>query len=202
MKLYGNPHSTCTRKVLTTLAETNTPYEFVAVDFAKGEHKAPAHLAHQPFGQVPALEDNGFEMFESRAMCRYINEKVGGNLVPESIEGRARMEQWMSVETSNVTPPIMKFVYHHIFKREQPADVLEAATKSLDAAFTILDAHLAKHPYFAGDTFSLADICYMPYFEYAMPTPVKAQLANYPHLAAWWGKVSERPSWLKVAGRA
>ncbi|MBL8944452.1 MAG: glutathione S-transferase C-terminal domain-containing protein, partial [Myxococcales bacterium] len=99
-------------------------------------------------------------------------------------------------------PPIMKFVYHHIFKREQPADVLETATKSLDAAFTILDAHLGKHPYFAGETFSLADICYLPYFEYSMPTPVKAQIANYPHLAAWWGKVSERPSWLKVAGRA
>ncbi|MEO6602550.1 MAG: glutathione S-transferase N-terminal domain-containing protein, partial [Polyangiaceae bacterium] len=71
MKIYGHPASTCTRKVLMTLNETNTPYELLLVDFAKGEHKQPAHLAHQPFGQVPALDDEGFEMYESRAMSRY-----------------------------------------------------------------------------------------------------------------------------------
>ncbi len=47
MKVYGHPMSTCTRKVLMTLAETNTPYEFTLVDFAKGEHKQEPHTARQ-----------------------------------------------------------------------------------------------------------------------------------------------------------
>jgi len=78
MKIFGHPASTCTRKVLMTLNETKTPFELVLVDFAKGEHKQPAHLARQPFGQVPALEDDRFELYESRAMSRYIDGKAGG----------------------------------------------------------------------------------------------------------------------------
>jgi len=119
MKIFGHPMSTCTRKVLMTLAETSTAHEFVLVDFAKGEHKQSPHLARQPFGQVPALQDGDFDLYESRAMCRYINDKVGGPLVPRELRDRARMEQWISVETSNFTAPVMKFVFHHIFKREQ-----------------------------------------------------------------------------------
>ena len=87
----------------------NAPVEYVYLDFAKGEHKAPAHLARQPFGQIPAIDDDGFSFYESRAICRYINERVGGGLVPTDIKGRALMEQWISVETSNFTPHAMNF---------------------------------------------------------------------------------------------
>jgi len=98
LKIYGHPMSTCTRKVLFTLNETNTPYELTVVDFAKGEHKQAAHLAHQPFGQLPALTDGAFEMYESRAMARYIDHKAGGKLTPKDAEGEARMEVNYSLE--------------------------------------------------------------------------------------------------------
>ncbi len=194
--------STCTRKVLTTLAETNTPHEFMLVDFTKGEHKQAAYLARQPFGQLPALEDDGFKMYESRAMCRYINEKAGGSLVPSDAQGRALMEQWMSVETSNFTPHAMTFIYHHILQTPQEPAKLESAGKGLEKALAIMDANLAKHAFFAGTQFTIADICFMPYVEYVMGTPVKETLAKFPHVHAWWTKVSARPSWKKVTGRA
>jgi glutathione S-transferase len=202
MKIYGNPLSTCTRKVLMTLAETNTPYEFVLVDFSKGEHKQPAHMARQPFGQVPALEDGGFAMYESRAMSRYINEKASGKLVPSDPQGRAKMEQWISVETENFMPSAMKFIYHDIFKRPQEQAVLEAAGTKVSSTLDILNAALAEHPHFVGEGFSLADISFMPYFEYGMITPLKETFAKHPHVMAWWNRVSERPAWRKVVGRA
>src|SRR4051812_38916353 len=127
MKIFGHPMSTCTRKVLMTLAENNTPYELVVVDFAKGEHKQEPHLSRQPFGQVPALEDDGFELYESRAMSRYLNDKAGGPLAPRDARDRARMEQWISVETSDFSGWVMKFVFHHIFHREQTAETLATA---------------------------------------------------------------------------
>ena len=201
MKIFGHPMSTCTRKVLTTLAETNTPHELVVVDFAKGEHKQPAHVARQPWGKVPTLEDDGFTMYESRAMCRYINEKAGGKLVPTDARGLGMMEQWISVEYSYFTPPSMKYVYQFVFKREQEASVLENAQKELEVAMPVIDAHLAKHDYFAGAQFSIADITYMPYVEYAINTPAKDIYSKFPHFMAWWNRVSERPSWRKVAGR-
>ena len=89
MKIFGNPGSTCTRKVLMTAHENGAPFEFVLVDMAKGEHKQPAHLARQPFGQVPTLDDDGFAMYESRAMARYIDGKFGGALTPKDAQARA-----------------------------------------------------------------------------------------------------------------
>lgn len=184
-----------------TLAETATPYELVVVDFAKGEHKQAPHLARQPFGQVPALLDGDFELYESRAMCRYINDKASGPLVPRELRDRARMEQWISVETSNFTGPVMKFVFKHIFHREQPPEVLATAGEQLDSALAIMDKQLAGHPFIAGSAFSLADICFMPYIEYAMGTPAKDLFAKHPHVVAWWNKLSEKPTWRKIAGR-
>ena len=202
MKIFGHPMSTCTRKVLMTLAETNTPYELVTVDFAKGEHKAQPHMNRQPFGQLPALEDDGFAMYESRPICRYINEKVGGKLVPSDLKARAVMEQWMSVESANFTPHAMKFVFQHVFKRPQEPAALEAAGKSIETALGVMEARLAKSPFLAGDQLSLADIGFMPYMEYAMATPLKETFAKFPHVSSWWNKLSERPTWHKAAGRA
>ena len=202
IKLFGHPASTCSRKVLMTLGETGTPHEMVTVEFAKGEHKQQPHLGRQPFGQVPAIDDDGFVLYESRAICRYINDRARGNLAPIDIKDRASMEQWISVETSNFTPHIMKFVYHHVFQRPQDAAVLDAAGKSAETALGIMDAQLAKTPFFAGSQFSLADIGFMPYFEYAMGTPAKALLTKHPRVTAWWNKVSERPTWQKAVGRA
>ena len=184
-----------------TLHETNTPFEFTLVDFTKGEHKAPEHMARQPFGQLPAINDDGFALYESRAICRYINEKSGGNLVPADLKARATMEQWISVETSNFTPHAMKFVYEHIFRRPQGAEVLAKAETSLDAALTVMDKQLATTQYLVGDQLTLADICYLPYLEYVMPTPAKAIVAKHPHVMNWWTRCSERPTWMKTAGR-
>ena len=201
MKIYGHPVSTCTRKVLMTLHETNTPFELQVIDFAVGAHKQPAHLAHQPFGQVPALDDNGFEMYESRAMARYIDGKAGGALTPKDAQARAIMEQWISIETSNFAPHAMKFIYHSVFKREQTPEVLKSAGAALDLAYGVMERQLTKLPFLAGNDLTLADICFAPYLEYLTLTPAAGKLADYPHVAAWWAAVSERPAWRKTAGR-
>jgi glutathione S-transferase len=193
--------STCTRKVLTTLAETNTPYEFVLVDLMTGDHKQPANVARQPWGKVPTLDDDGFTIYESRAIIRYLNDKLGGKLVPTDLRARAVMDQWTSVEYSYFTTPTMTFVFHQIFQRPQEPAALEKARKDLEHTVPVLDAHLAKNAYFAGGDFSLADINYMPYVEFGMMTPAKEVYSQHPNFMAWWNRVSERPAWRKVAGR-
>ncbi|HYP97604.1 MAG TPA: glutathione S-transferase N-terminal domain-containing protein [Polyangiaceae bacterium] len=201
MKIFGHPASTCTRKVLMTLNETKTPFEFVLVDFAKGEHKQPPHLARQPFGQVPALDDDGFEMYESRAMARYIDGKAGAPLTPKEAQARALMEEWISIETSNYSGHAMKFIYHSVFKREQAPEVLKHAGAGLDLAYGTMDKRLASSPYLAGESFSIADLCFMPYLEYLALSPAAAKLDEHPHVAAWWKRVSARETWGKTVGR-
>jgi glutathione S-transferase len=185
-----------------TAHENAAPFEFVLVDMAKGEHKQPAHLARQPFGQVPALEDEGFELFESRAMARYIDGKSGGALTPKDARARALMEEWISIETSNFSPHAMKFIYQFVFKRAQPEDVLKTAGEKLDLALSVLDRQLAQSTFLTGDQFTLADVCYAPYLEYLAPTPAASKVAEHAHVARWWASISQRPTWKKTVGRA
>jgi glutathione S-transferase len=201
LTIYGNPMSTCTRKVLMTLAETNTPYELQVLDFAKADHKSEAHLRRQPFGRIPAMGDDGFEMFESRAICRYVARKANSPLLPSELRAFAKVEQWISIETSEFSASAMKFVYHHVFQRPQEAATMEAAAKALETTCAIMDRQLAQTPFIAGAELSLADIMFMPYLEYAMNTPAKEVVAKHRHVGAWWSKLAERPTWKKIVGR-
>jgi glutathione S-transferase len=198
MKIFGDPRSTCTRKVLTTLAELAADYQLVHVDFAKGEHKAPEHFARQPFGQIPALDDDGFVLYESQAICRYLDAKLAGRLVPRDARARALVDQWLSVEQANFSKHAMVFVYHHLLHRTQDAQVLQQAETAFDAALAVLEARLTAAPFLAGESFSLADICYMPYFEYVGMTPASSLVAKRQHVSAWWSRLRERPAWQAV----
>ena len=112
------------------------------------------------------------------------------------------MEQWISIEMSDFSGPAMKFIFQHVFQRPQPAEVLSEAQQKLGVALDVMEARLAKQPYLAGEQFSLADICFMPYVDYLQATPIKAELEKRKNVSAWWKRVSERPSWRKVTARA
>jgi glutathione S-transferase len=206
MKIYGHPVSTCTRKVLTTLHEKNASFEFVLVDFATNAHKRPEHLARQPFGQIPAIEDGDFRFYESRAILRYIDQVVpGASLAPTDAKGRALMEQWISVETSNFTPHAMTIIHQLYFgpmRGNQPDLVkVDEARVKLTKAVEVLDGQLARGPHILGEMFSLADICFMPYVEYLTQTAAKDTLLDHANVAAWWKRVSQRESWQRVTAK-
>ena len=200
IKLYGNSMSTCTRKVLATLHEKQAKFEMVSLDFMKGEHKTPAHVARQPFGQMPAIEDGDFTLFESRAIIRYLDDTLPGqSLTPKDPKGRAMMEQWISVESADFTPPAMayigQFMFNKMMGKEPDLAIVEAAKPKLESCLKVLDKAMAKGPHLLGDQITLADICLMPYFEYAMMTPAAELINAHKNTVAWWKRVSERASW-------
>lgn len=207
MKLFAHPASTCSRKCLTVLHEKNAEFEFVLVDLAKGEHKQPAHLARQPFGVVPAFQDGAIELYESRAIIRYLDEKLPGTkLTPATMEDRARMEQWISVEYSYTSGPIMKVfmqrVYGPMFGKPTDEAVVQEGLAGTARAFDVLEKHLAGKKYLVGEQFSLADVTYMPYLEYLAAAGAGNLITERPALAAWWKGISDRPSWAKASGKA
>lgn len=208
MKVYGHPMSTCTRKVLTTLAEKGADYEFVMVDLSKNEHKASEHVARQPFAQIPVLDDGDFRMYESRAIARYLDETLPGTkLTPSDAKGRGQMEQWISVESSNFTPHAMKIIWEGLFKKfmmgqEGDQNVIAASRAAVGKTLDIIEQHLGKNPYFAGSEFSIADISYMPYVEYLFAAGAGDLITSRPNVASWWNRVSSRPSWQKVTGKS
>jgi glutathione S-transferase len=98
IKVHGAAFSTCTQRILTALTELGVEYELVSINFAAREHKSPAFLKLQPWGKVPVLEDDGFFVFESRAMSKYVAKKYAGQgtkLIPDEsdLKGYALFEQ-------------------------------------------------------------------------------------------------------------
>ena len=79
LKLYGSAMSFS--RVLVTILEKDLPYEHILIDIAKGEQKSEIYKKLQPFGKVPALDDDGFLIFESRAICRYLERWVFDNCI-------------------------------------------------------------------------------------------------------------------------
>lgn len=124
LKLHGFVVSTCSLRVATILKELNVPFELVAVDITKGAQKAPEHVKNQPFGQIPYIDDDGFILYESRAISRYIAAKYRSNvsgpaLLPDlstETERYAKFEQAASVEAWNFDFYASKATSELIFK--------------------------------------------------------------------------------------
>jgi glutathione S-transferase len=203
MKIYGHPWSINTRKTLMTLAEKGHEAELVLVMVPKGEQKLPAHLALNPFGKVPVLDDDGFVLYETRAINRYLDAKLAGpSLVPPGDRERARVDQWTSVGDSYFIPHAHPLIVETLFRRylggEQNVRAIETGREGMQPALDAADRWLASNPYFAGATFSLADIHWMPYFEYLVQTGEGASVTRRTHLASWWSRVSSRGTWQRV----
>lgn len=200
MKLYGHPLSSCTRKVLMTLAEKGKSADFVAVDLFAGEHHGEAHRARHPFGVVPVLDDDGFVLFESRAILRYLDARLdGSSLTPKGARERARMDQWLSVDQSYVAPYTRALAIERIVKKHagEPADdrAIAVAEAALGDALTIVDRALAPGAYLAGDALTLADISLAPYVASLPMIGAERLLSGLARLGAWWERIQTRPSW-------
>lgn len=120
--LYGASLSTCTRRVAAVAKEVGVDYVLHPIDFSKGEHKAPAFLEHQPFGQVPYIVDdaNGnFELYESRAISRYLVQQYGAKsgLIPTDPKKLAKFEQAASVEVSNFDSHASTIAFEKVFSQ-------------------------------------------------------------------------------------
>jgi glutathione S-transferase len=205
MKVYGHPWSINTRKVLVTLAEKNLEAELVLVDLPRGGQHAPEHVARHPFAKAPVLEDGDLMIYESNAIMRYLDRKGGKTqLTPQSPRDAALMDQWISIGQSYFGEAAHALLVEAIFKRVrqfgEPDTVRIAQLCSeLERPLGVMERRLRTSAYLAGESFSLADITFMPHFEYADRLAVGRKLiAAHECVTDWWERVSARPSWQRV----
>ena len=167
-----------------------------------GENKKPEILALNPFGKVPILVEGDFVLYESRAIARYINDTRGGKLIPSDPKKRAIMEQWVSLEEGTLSPLLGTIVRHRYyglkFGREPDEESVRTAIKESAKGLDVMNDHLAKNEYLAGDQFTLADAFFMPNMALLMRTSESSLIGRRQHLAMWWQRVSARDAWKKT----
>jgi glutathione S-transferase len=196
--LHGYYYSVYNRIARLALAEKGVAYERVEVN-PFGDIPAE-YLALHPFGRVPALVHDGFVLYETGAITRYVDRSFAGPaLQPATPRALARMDQLIGVIDSYGYWPMVRQVFsHRVFRTAagRPVDEAEIAKGLLGAAKVLaaLEA-LACEPFLAGQELSLADLHVGAMIAYFTLAPEGAALlAGYPRLAPWWGRLSRRAS--------
>ncbi|CAK9160768.1 unnamed protein product [Ilex paraguariensis] len=206
VKVYGPVMAACPQRVMVCLVEMGVDFELIHVDLESGEHKRPEFLLRQPFGQVPAIEDGEFRLFESRAIIRYYAAKYasnGPNLLGTTLEERALVDQWLEVEAHNfndlVYAVVLQLVVLPRMGENSNMAVVHNCQKKLEKVLDVYEQRLSKSSYLAGDSFTLADLSHLPGIRYVMNEAGLGHLVTErKNVNSWWINISNRPSWKKV----
>ncbi len=199
--IHGPAISTYVRTTRLACEEKAAEYQLVEVDIMQGGNKAPQHLARHPFGRVPAFEHDGFTLYETSAITRYLDAVLPGpGLTPSDAKGAARMQQAIAVVDSYaygamISAIVIQRVVMPMVGGITDEAIIAAALPTAEVSLRAFEDMLAGHAYLAGDALSLADLHLAPVMAYFSGTPEgQARLPTYPNLARWWAAVSARPA--------
>jgi glutathione S-transferase len=198
--VHSVPGSPFGRAVLATLEEKGVIYRLAPLP--PGSSKSPEHLARHPFGRVPVLEHDGFMLYETQAILRYIDRVLPQPaLTPADPRQAARMDQVMNVSdwylfqgVGNVIG-FQRIVGPRFLGIAPDEAVIEAAMPRARTVFAELARLLGDQPFIAGDALTLADLHTAPHASFLSLTPEWATLtAPHPSLLAWIERLEARPS--------
>jgi len=201
IKLYDFSLSPRARKVRITLAAKGLEYEKVPVDITKGEQKTPEYLAINPYGKVPALQDNGTTVYESTIIMEYLNDTYPTPpLLPDDVGQRARARVLMHYADNPYESAVATLAAEILLKPMQGGttdhDIVSQANTVLNLCFDHLTNELGNNDFLVGSTLTLADI---PYVSWALLFPRLNVDIPYPRLEAWINRLKEQPS-VRAAG--
>ncbi len=194
IKLYTFPQSSNSRKVRIALIEKGLEFERVTIDLTKKEQKNPDYLKINPFGQVPALDDEGFIVYDSTVINEYLEDEYPyPALLPKDSDGRARARMMEDLRDNHFNPAAGQ-INREIRKPEgeRNAQVVDAAKAEIARCFERIEKELQGKEYLAGE-FSLADIAFMPNLDSLERLGLTVDPKNK-NVLAWIARLKTRPS--------
>ena len=197
--IYGIPGSPFVRAVQIAAEEKGAPWRIHALQ--PGETKGEEHLKRHPWGRMPAVEHDGFGLYETQAIVRYIDQVFpGASLQPADARSAARMNQVIGINDWYLFPMAVRIIG---FQRiVGPAllgiqtDEAVCAAAAPDARLCVgeLDRLLGDSAFLAGEQFSLADVMIVPQIAFLAATPEGEAALKGTRLGAWLGRMEARPS--------
>jgi len=199
MIVHGIPGSPYVRAALLALEEKGAEYELAAVQF--GTLKQQPHLSRHPFGRIPAFEHDGWMLYETQAIMRYVDAVVPGpRLQPKEPRAAARMNQLMGITDWYVMRQVsMPITRNRVVapRVNRPVDENAIAGAIPEARICIAEIGrlLDGHPWLAGDAISLADLLQAPHLSMFAQAPEGGEiLREHKNLSDWLSRIEARPS--------
>lgn len=196
IKLYRNPKSGHCHRVELMMALLGLPYETIDLDMANGAHKEAAYLAISPFGQVPAIDDNGTTLSDSNAIITYLVHAYADapTWVGETPAERAAVQRWLSVAAGELAAGPCAARLVTVFG----ADLDHAAAlQKAHALLGVVESALEGRIYLAAERMTLADVAGYSYIAHAPEGGVS--LADYPNVRAWLETIEQQPGFVGMA---
>jgi len=197
--VYGPAGSTYVWSVRLALAEKGVAHELVDVDF--GAHREAPHLARHPFAKVPAFEHDGFMLYETQAIIRYIDEGFPvAPLQPTDLHEFARMNQVMGIVDAYAWPSIAGGILVNRLLNPRlglPVDEAAIAAALPEARLCLSEFArlMSEQAFMAGERISLADLMVFPLLYYFRRVPEGTKpVAEHQTLASWMRRMEERQS--------
>lgn len=181
--LHGSPRSNYVRTCRIVLAEKGVDHFFDQV-----MPQTPEQLARHPWGKVPALTHGDLELYETLAITRYIDAAFEGPaLQPSTIEGRARMDQWLSVYNAYLNPILgSSIAIERMVRKPSNEEKIAAAIPEAVKCLAMLEKQLAGSAFLVGDRVTLADFFLVPTIDYLSQTPESdVLLADTKNIDGW-----------------
>jgi glutathione S-transferase len=161
LKVWGRKNSINVQKVMWTVGELALDHERVDAGGQFGRTKDPEYLAMNPNALVPTIDDNGFVLWESNAIVRYLAAKhTAGRLWPADVQARADADRWMDWAITTVIPA-MGPVFWGLIRtppEKRDAAAIEASRVKCADALSIFDKHISKRDFAGGKSLSMGDI--------------------------------------------
>ena len=200
IKLYTFPPSTNSRKVRIALLEKGLEFERINIDLTKREQKNPDYLKVHPFGQIPALDDEGFVVYDSTIINEYLEDEYPyPALMPRDSEGRARARMMEDFRDSHFNPYFVHIIQESRKpETERDTQRIDNAKAEITKAFDRIETELKGKEYLAGP-FSLADVAFMANIELLDRFAIPVDPVKYKNTVAWIARLKSRPSFAASA---
>ena len=195
--LYGADYSVYVRIAQLALTQKGVAHELVPVDVFAEYGISDAHLARHPFGKIPAFEHNGFQLYETGAITRYVDEAFDGPVLqPTDAKTRALMNQIVSIADGYVYPQVVWGLYVECIEKPKRGETpdqmrVENARRITRTSLAVLAGLLAGQRWMCGDALTLADLYLAPMIDYGFEVPeVREMFAEHRNLGDWWQRVA------------
>ncbi|NQV79137.1 MAG: glutathione S-transferase family protein [Alphaproteobacteria bacterium] len=199
LKIWGRDTSSNVQKPLWAAEELGLTYERIDVGGPFAGLDKPEFIALNPNRKIPVIDHDGFILWESNAVTRYLAGLDGtGKLWPAAAHERALADQWMDWCNSHLWPVFPTVIVGLLRTAPEKRDnaAIEQANEILESEWAVLDRQLAKTPYVAGDSFSVGDIPAGVFAWRRYELPVKRNAL--PNLDAWYARLRERAAYQKI----
>ena len=197
--IYGIPGSPFVRAAQIAMEEKGAPWRLHALQPA--ETRGEAHLARHPWGRIPAVEHDGFSLYETQAVVRYVDQVFPGpSLQPADAKAAARMNQVIGINDWYLFPKAVavigfqRIVGPALLGLTTDEAAVAAAVPEAERCVRTLDGLLGDAPFLAGDSFSLADVMVGPQMDFLGATPEGEALLAGTALGEWLQRMRARPS--------